>query len=122
MTTDPVSIKLCAYPSHCRFNQPGPHNLSSPSIELRLPSFHTAEASKLSYCLIFNCNGNKLSPTVVIGFQQAHYKVDEGDGCVEVCIQILSGHLGRLDSISVRLITADDTAVGRFAYLLTFAC
>ena len=117
MTTDPVSIKLCVYPSHCRFNQPRPHNLSSPSIELRF-----RRLLKLSYCLIFNCNGNKLSPTVVIGFQQAHYKVDEDDGCVEVCIQILSGHLGRLDSISVRLITADDTAVGRFAYLLTFAC
>ena len=52
--------------------------------------------------------------TVKIGFQRVHYKVNEGDGCVEVCAVILSGYLGHQDKISFRFTTASDTAVGVF--------
>ena len=55
-----------------------------------------------------------LFSTVKIGFQRAHYKVNEGDGCVEVCAVILSGYLGHKD-ISFGFTTANITAVGMFA-------
>ena len=57
--------------------------------------------------------------TVKIGFQRVHYKVNEGDGCVEVCAVILSGYLGHQGKISFRFTTASDTAEGVF---VSFIC
>ena len=73
-------------------------------------------------------------PTVKIGFQRVHYKVNEGDGCVQVCAVILSGYLGHQDKISFRFTTASITATGmlyiagqhtlpnHFAFVCLFVC
>ena len=41
--------------------------------------------------------------TVIIGFQRPHYKVNEGDGCVEVCAVVLAGQFKPSDSISLEI-------------------
>jgi len=55
--------------------------------------------------------------TVIIGFQQLHYKVNEGDGCVRVCAQILAGRLTPPDSVSFRFVTDDNETIGKLALL-----
>ena len=50
-----------------------------------------------------------LLPTVVVGFEHASYSISEGNGSVEVCVQV-SGILQ--SSLSVSLTTVDGTATG----------
>ena len=51
--------------------------------------------------------------TVIIGFKQLHYKVTEGDGCVEVCVELLAGQLKPSDSISFIFDTIAQAALGK---------
>ena len=50
-----------------------------------------------------------LLPTVVVGFERESYSISEGNGSVEVCVQV-SGILQ--SSLSVSLTTVDGTATG----------
>ena len=56
--------------------------------------FFTDQYSAYFFCLA----------AVIIGFAQPHYKVNEGDGCVEVCVQILAGQLKHSDNITIRIV------------------
>ena len=48
--------------------------------------------------------------TVIIGFQQSHYKVNEGDGCVRVCAEVVAGRLKGNSSVSFNFRTSPNTA------------
>ena len=54
---------------------------------------------------------------VIIGFQQIHYKVNEGDGCVHVCVELLAGRLRATDIIYFTLQTIDSSAFGKFCMM-----
>ena len=56
--------------------------------------------------------------TVIIGFQQIHYKVNEDEGCVRVCAEIVGGQLTPPDSVSFSFTRESNTAVGMFVRLL----
>ena len=51
-----------------------------------------------------------ITAVVVIGLENPEYSVDEGDGSVEVCAQILMGSLGR--DVNVVFSTQPGTASG----------
>ena len=53
---------------------------------------------------------------MLIGFQQVHYKVNEGDGCVRICFEVLEGQLTTGDSVSFSLSTVS-TAPGALGML-----
>ena len=53
----------------------------------------------------------------IIGFQQVHYKVNEGDGCVQVCVEVLAGQLRDTYSISIPLRTIDSSASGNLTIM-----
>ena len=55
------------------------------------------------------------SPTVVVGFQHKTYSISEGNGSVEVCVQV-SGVLQ--SSLHLSLTTVDGTATGEQGYKL----
>ena len=55
---------------------------------------------------------------VVIGFQQVHYKVEEGDGCVRVCVEVTAGQLRGGDGIRFGLVTLGLSASRRLIYRL----
>ena len=55
---------------------------------------------------------------VIIGFQQLHYKVKEGDGCVTVCVEVLAGEIKSADSASFRF-NAVPLSAGRKLISLT---
>jgi len=65
--------------------------------------------------LINNSQCFSISTTVIIGFPQLHYKVNEGYGCVNVCAEVVSGQLKPNSSVSFRFTATPDTAVGKFA-------
>ena len=48
-------------------------------------------------------------PTVVVGFEHESYRIDEGNGSVEVCVQV-SGILQ--SSLRLSLTTVDEDATG----------
>ena len=50
-----------------------------------------------------------LLPTVVVGFERESYSISEGNGSVEVCVQVTGVLQG---SLSVSLTTVDGTATG----------
>jgi len=56
-----------------------------------------------------------ISTTVIIGFPQLHYNVNEGYGCVNVCTEVVSGQLKPNSSVSFRFTATPDTAVGKLA-------
>ena len=51
--------------------------------------------------------------TVIIGFQQLHYKVNEDDRCVIVCAEIVGGQLTPPDRVSFSFITENITAISK---------
>ena len=55
------------------------------------------------------------SPTVVVGFERKTYSISEGNGSVEVCVQV-SGVLQ--SSLHLSLTTVDGTATGKQGYSL----
>jgi len=56
--------------------------------------------------------------TVIIGFQQLHYKVNEGDGCVRVCAEVVAGRLMAESSVSFNFRTSPNTAIRKFVHYL----
>lgn len=57
-------------------------------------------------------------PTLVIGFSQPHYKVNESD-CVRVCAEIFAGQLKPSDSVSFFITLG---ILGRSKLLITLCC
>ena len=55
------------------------------------------------------------SPTVVVGFEHKTYRISEGNGSVEVCVQV-SGILQ--SSLYLSLTTVDGDATGEQGYKL----
>jgi len=80
---------------------------------LPLPQLSSFEFSDMIACPL-------LYPvTVIIGFQQSHYKVNEGDGCVRVCAEVVAGRLKGNSSVSFNFRTSPNTAIRKFVrYLL----
>ena len=61
----------------------------------------------------FSVSSHLCFSTVIIGFKRLHYKVKEGEGCVEVCLELLAGQLKPPDSVSFILNTTAQTAMGK---------
>jgi len=53
---------------------------------------------------------------VILGFEHATYSISEGNGSVEVCVQVKSGVLR--SSLSLSLDTVDGNATGEQWYML----
>lgn len=74
----------------------------------------------MSYCLTVMAKYD--FPTVIIGFLKVNHIVNEGDGHVEVCVQIMSGDVPHRGLIAIRFSTLGISATCKLDIRVLLAC